>query len=190
MERVKNDVMPNKIEARARKNRRIYWLWISAVIILLDQLSKTLVVRHLELYERIELTSFFNLIRLHNYGAAWSFLGDASGWQHWLFIGLGLVVSVGIIFWMRTHQTMPRIEAIALSLLVGGALGNVIDRVAYGYVVDFADFYWLGCGKPFIWIMPQCHWPAFNVADVAISCAAVLLIFSAFFPGKTAESSS
>lgn len=172
--------------ARKRRNQRIYWLWLAAIVIVLDQVTKSLVRQYMLQYDEIAITGFFNLVRLHNYGAAWSLLDDAGGWQHWLFIGLGLVVSIGIVIWLRKNPQMPRIEAIALSLLVGGALGNVIDRVAYGYVTDFADFYLTNCGPPLTWIMPRCHWPAFNVADVAISLAAILLIISAFLPQKTA----
>ena len=110
------------------------------------------------------LTSFFNLVRVHNTGAAFSFLAGASGWQRWLFIGLGLAAA-GVIVWMLRTQGHQRIFAWALTLILGGALGNVIDRALHGYVVDFLDFH-LG-GR---------HFPAFNIADSAITLGAILLI--------------
>jgi len=165
-----------------RTNRRIYWLWFAAGTVLLDQLTKAWVRDALSLYERVEVTSWFNLVRLHNTGAAFSFLSDAGGWQQWLFILLGLAVTIGVMVWLRKYPETRRWDAIALSLLVGGALGNVIDRVAFGYVTDFADFHLASCLSFLDKILPGCHWPAFNVADMAISIAAVMLIVSAIWP--------
>lgn len=143
------------------------WLWLAAVVIVADQLSKWWVVNAFELYQRVELLSWLGLTRLHNTGAAFSFLADAGGWQRWFFVGLGVVVSGGVLVWLRS---LPRsgqaILACGLALIVGGALGNVIDRVVYGYVVDFISVHY------------QQDWffPAFNVADSAISVGAFFLI--------------
>jgi signal peptidase II len=141
------------------------WLAIAFLIIVLDQLTKTLILGHYQLGDSTRITSFFNLVRVHNTGAAFSFLAGASGWQRWFFVGLGAVASIFIIYMLRTqgHQKM---FAWALSLILGGALGNVIDRLMHGYVVDFFDFHWAG------W-----HFPAFNIADSAITVGAALLIF-------------
>lgn len=143
------------------------WLWLAAVVIVADQLSKWWVVNAFELYQRVELLSWLGMTRLHNTGAAFSFLADAGGWQRWFFVGLGVVVSAGVLVWLRS---LPRsgqaILACGLALIVGGALGNVIDRVVYGYVVDFISVHY------------QQDWffPAFNVADSAISVGAFFLI--------------
>jgi len=148
------------------------WLWLAAAVIVADQLSKWWVVNGFELYQRVELLSWLGLTRLHNTGAAFSFLADAGGWQRWFFIGLGVVVSGGVLVWLRS---LPRsgqaILACGLALIVGGALGNVIDRVVYGYVVDFISVHY------------QRDWffPAFNIADSAISVGAFFLILDMIF---------
>lgn len=141
------------------------WLALAFLIIVLDQITKTLVIGHYQLGDSTRITSFFNLVRAHNTGAAFSFLAGASGWQRWFFVGLGAVASIFIIWMLRTqgHQKM---FAWALSLILGGAIGNVIDRLLHGYVVDFLDFHARGY-----------HFPAFNVADSAITVGAALLIF-------------
>jgi len=143
----------------------VTWLGIAFFIIVLDQLTKTLILGNYQLGESTRITSFFNIVRVHNTGAAFSFLAGASGWQRWFFVGLGAVASIFIVWMLRTqgHQKM---FAWALSLILGGALGNVIDRLLHGYVVDFLDFHSAG------W-----HFPAFNIADSAISIGAALLIF-------------
>lgn len=144
----------------------VNWLWLSFAIIVLDQISKFVITRYLGLFDVVAVLPFFNLTVLHNTGAAFSFLADAAGWQRWFFIFLGLGVSAAILVWLRR---LPRGEqrwlVIALALVLGGALGNVIDRAVYGYVIDFLDFYYK------TW-----HWPAFNVADSAITIGAILLI--------------
>ena len=143
------------------------WLAISAIVLVLDQLTKHLVTRAFTLYESVEITSFFNLVLVHNRGAAFSFLSDAGGWQRGFFIVLALVASGWIVWLLRKHP-QETLFCFALSLVLGGALGNVIDRVLVGAVVDFLDFHVFGY-----------HWPAFNVADMGISCGAVLLIWDA-----------
>lgn len=140
------------------------WLWLSALVIVLDQITKLLVIDSLALHETIPLTGFFNLVRAHNTGAAFSLLANEPGWQRLFFLAVGIIASGFIFHLLRKAQGRP-LFCLALALILGGALGNVIDRIAYGHVVDFLDFY-LGA-----W-----HWPAFNVADSGISVGAVLLI--------------
>ena len=140
------------------------WLSIALIVIVLDQFTKTLILADFRLGDSRTVTSFFNVVRVHNTGAAFSFLAGASGWQRWFFTGLGVVVSIFIV-WMLRSQGHQRLFAWALTLILGGALGNVIDRLLHGYVVDFLDFHWAG------W-----HFPAFNVADSAITVGAALLI--------------
>ncbi|MFG6431174.1 signal peptidase II [Roseateles sp. LYH14W] len=140
------------------------WLLVAALIIVADQLTKVLVIGAFQLGDTRPVTGFFNLVRAHNYGAAFSFLHTASGWQRWFFIGLGLVAACFIIWMLRRHG-QQRMFAWALTLILGGALGNVIDRAVHGYVVDFIQVHAGG------W-----YFPAFNVADSAISVGAVLLI--------------
>ncbi|MBA3596292.1 MAG: lipoprotein signal peptidase [Methylibium sp.] len=140
------------------------WLLIALAIIALDQLTKLLILQHFQLGDARPLTGFFSIVRVHNTGAAFSFLAGASGWQRWFFVGLGLAAAVFIVWMLRT-QAPQKLLGWSLALILGGALGNVIDRLLHGYVVDFLDFHWGG------W-----HFPAFNVADAAISVGAALLI--------------
>lgn len=145
------------------------WLWLSAVVLVLDQATKLLVIDRLDAYiDVIPLTSFFNLVHVHNSGAAFSLFADQPGWQRWFFLAIASVASVVIIHLLRKTDNRP-LFAIALALILGGAIGNVIDRVLYGHVIDFLDFY-LGA-----W-----HFPAFNVADSAITVGAALLIWDSF----------
>ena len=142
------------------------WLWLSVVVIVLDQASKYLVSSHLAVYDSIRLLPVFNLTLYHNTGAAWSFLAGASGWQRWFFILLALAVSVAIIVWLRyLPRQQHRWRAPALALVLGGALGNVIDRLWHGYVIDFIQLHYQG------W-----YYPAFNLADSAITIGAAMLI--------------
>lgn len=142
----------------------IHWLAIALVLVLADQFTKILVIGSFELGEGQAVTGFFNLVRVHNAGAAFSFLAGASGWQRWFFTALGLVAAVVIVWMLRNHPG-KRLFCFALACVLGGAVGNVIDRVLYGYVVDFVDFHWAGM-----------HFPAFNVADSAITVGAACLI--------------
>lgn len=146
------------------------WLWLSFLVVLLDQATKAMVLRSLELYDTIELLPILNITHQSNRGAAFSLLANADGWQRWFFILLGLVVSIVLMAWLRRIRTPEQtLLAVALALVLGGALGNVIDRVWLGYVVDFIDGHW-----------GDAHFPAFNVADSAITIGAVLLILDSF----------
>ena len=144
--------------------RMLHWLAIALIIILADQLSKLLIIGSMQLGASEPVTSFFNLVRAHNSGAAFSFLADASGWQRWFFTALGLGAA-GFIVWLLTQHAGQTLFCFAISCVLGGALGNVIDRMAYGYVVDFLDFHAAGL-----------HFPAFNVADSAITLGAICMI--------------
>ena len=149
----------------------LLWLGIALVILLADQATKLLIVDSFALGDSQTVTTFFNLVRVHNSGAAFSMLSTASGWQRWFFTAIGVVATLFILWLLRSHPTQ-KLFCFALALVLGGAVGNVIDRIAYGHVVDFLDFHW-------DWLSPvffQGHFPAFNVADSAISVGAVCLI--------------
>ena len=164
-----------------KPNRSIApWLGLSLVLIVIDQITKVWIVNHYQLGDSTYVTAFFNIVRAHNTGAAFSFLAGAGGWQRWFFMGLGLVAS-SVMIWMLKHHTAQRLFAFALACLLGGAIGNVIDRVAYGYVVDFLDFHWRFLEPLFY----RGHFPAFNVADMAISIGAICLLIEEFRPKKS-----
>lgn len=140
------------------------WLAIALAIVVVDQLSKVYFNTSYQYGERLNLLPFFDFTLLYNRGAAFSFLASEEGWQRWLFTGLGIVAAVVITVILRRTRGQPRF-CLALAMILGGAIGNVIDRVAYGHVVDFLLFYWRD------W-----YYPAFNVADIGITCGAVLLV--------------
>ena len=140
------------------------WLAIAIAVVLLDQLTKTLITRTFQLNDVRTITPFFDLVRAHNTGAAFSFLAGASGWQRWFFIGLGGVAAVFIVWLLARHRDQ-RLFCWALALVLGGAVGNVLDRILHGHVVDFIQVHWAGA-----------YFPSFNVADSAISIGAALLI--------------
>jgi signal peptidase II len=147
------------------------WLAWSLVVILVDQFTKVLVMGYYQLGDSHPVTSFFNVVRWHNHGAAFSFLDISGGWQRWLFTGIGVGAAVLIIWLLKSHAGQ-KLFAFAMACILGGALGNVIDRVLHGYVVDFLDFHWR-------WLDPVFsggHFPAFNVADSAITLGATCLI--------------
>jgi signal peptidase II len=146
------------------------WLAIAAVIVVVDQAVKYAVVQYFAVHPPIAVTSFLNLVLVYNTGAAFSFLADAAGWQRGFFIAIALIASAWILYLLRKYQR-PSAFAVALTLVLAGAVGNVIDRIVIGSVVDFLDFHAFGY-----------HWPAFNVADSAITCGAVLLVWDAFRP--------
>jgi signal peptidase II len=147
------------------------WLGLAFVVILLDQLTKTLILGDFRLGDSRTVTSFFDVVRAHNTGAAFSFLAGASGWQRWFFAGLGTVASIFIVWMLRTHPAQ-RLFCFAISMILGGAIGNVIDRLLHGYVVDFLQFHWSFLAPMF----PGGYFPAFNVADSAITLGAICLI--------------
>jgi signal peptidase II len=153
------------------------WFVLSALVFFLDQLSKQMVQQQMQLFESIEVMGFFNLYYVHNYGAAFSFLSDQSGWQRWFFSIVTTVISLGIIVWISRLNKTQTLLIIALTLVLGGALGNLYDRLMYGYVIDFID-----------WYVNSYHWPAFNIADASISLGAALLILDTFLNPETDKS--
>jgi signal peptidase II len=150
--------------ARSAGMGMLAWLGLALVVVLLDQLSKMLVIDAFELNHSQPLTSWFNLVRVHNSGAAFSFLAGASGWQRWFFVGLGTVAS-GFIIWMLKKHPTQTLFCFAVSMIMGGAIGNVIDRLLHGHVVDFIQLHYGG------W-----YFPAFNLADSAITLGAICLV--------------
>lgn len=149
------------------------WLWLSLCVVLLDQVTKAMVTSALDLYERIELLPVLDLTRLHNTGAAFSVLAEAAGWQRWFFTVLGIFVSGALMVWLRKLRPTDTLLAVGLSLVLGGALGNVIDRVWLGHVVDFIHVHW-----------GSAYFPAFNVADSAITVGAACLLLDSFMEKK------
>jgi signal peptidase II len=147
------------------------WLWLSALVVVLDQLSKWVVLRSLEPLQVLQLVPNLNLTLMFNRGAAFSFLAEAGGWQRWLLAGFALLVTMALVFWLLRLQHRERLLAGALALVIGGALGNLIDRVVYGHVIDFLQVY-----LPFIPLRLFNPWPAFNVADSAITVGVALLL--------------
>jgi len=156
----------------------IRWLWISLLVIVVDQLSKLWIERTFELGDTIAVLPVLDIVRAHNTGAAFSFMAGAGGWQRWAFSVLAVGVSIALVFWLRklalaTHALL----AFGLALILGGAIGNVIDRIEHGYVVDFVHAHW-----------GAAYFAAFNVADAAISIGAVLVIFDALLEGRRKKS--
>lgn len=151
--------------SKSSSPRLFQWLAIALLIILADQFTKLLILSSFQYGDSRTVTGFFNLVRVHNTGAAFSFLAGASGWQRWFFVLLG-VASTGFIVWLLRRHGHQTVFALALSLIMGGAIGNVVDRLMHGYVVDFLQFHWGG------W-----YFPSFNVADSAITVGAALLIW-------------
>ncbi|MFI3198796.1 MAG: signal peptidase II [Methylococcaceae bacterium] len=145
------------------------WLGLSLFAILLDQGTKLAVDGSMKLYQSIPVLPFFKLTYVHNTGAAFSFLSEAGGWQRWFFAGLALAISCVIAVWLARLKQHETLLAVALSLVLGGAIGNLIDRLAYGYVIDFLDVYYQ------TW-----HWPAFNIADSAITLGVILMLLESF----------
>lgn len=141
------------------------WLWITLLVVVLDQVTKSVAVSDLVLFQPVEVFPGFNFTLMYNKGAAFSFLSDASGWQRWFFTVISIGVSIGILVWLKRLPTDHRLMAISLTFILGGAIGNLWDRVQLGYVVDFIDVYYA-----------DYHWPAFNIADSSIFVGAGLLI--------------
>lgn len=162
------DIMRDKVMLK--------WLWLSLLAVILDQTSKLAIAGTMQLYESIQIMPFFKLTYVHNTGAAFSFLSEAGGWQRWFFAGLALVISAVIAVWLARLKKHETLLAVALALVLGGAVGNLIDRLAYGYVIDFLDVYYEA------W-----HWPAFNIADSAITLGVMLMLAESFGLGRSKE---
>jgi len=166
----------NEVTQSQQPDRRgaLPWLWLSLAIVLADQLSKGLIVASFELYDRVQLLPVFGITRLHNTGAAFSFLASAGGWQRWFFITIAVAVTALVCVWLRRLPSKGQgWLAASLALIVGGAIGNVIDRMFRGHVIDFLSFHW-----------DRWFFPAFNVADAAITVGAVILLIDSFFEGR------
>ena len=157
---------PRPYGAFGASSRASIWPWLGWALLILvaDQVTKTLILDSYRLGDATTITSFFNIVRAHNTGAAFSFLAQAGGWQRWLFTGFGLLAALFILWQLHAHPGQ-KLFSFALASILGGAVGNVIDRMVHGYVVDFLDFYWASS-----------HFPAFNIADAGISVGAALLI--------------
>ena len=160
------------------KDTGLRWLWLSVLALGLDQWTKTWAENNME-GRVIEVMPHFNLILAHNKGAAFSFLADAGGWQLWFFSILAIAISIGLIVWLSQLKRDERWLGIALALVLSGAIGNVIDRLIYGYVIDFID-----------WYIEGYHWPAFNIADSAIVIGAIMLLIDSLFFAERKENES
>ncbi len=162
-------------QALTLKQSGVRWLWLALLIFVADIGIKLVVMNSMGYgwVNRIEILPFFNLLYVHNYGAAFSFLSDQAGWQRWFFTGIAFVVTAMLAFWMRRLPATERWNNIAYALIIGGAVGNVFDRVVHGFVVDYLDFYW-----------GNYHWPAFNLADSAICIGAAMIILDGFRGNK------
>ena len=149
---------------RAPSGGMLPWLGLALILLIVDQFTKVLILGYYQLGDSTRITAFFNIVRAHNSGAAFSFLAWASGWQRWFFTAVGVAATVFIVWMLRSHPGQ-RLFSFALACILGGAVGNVVDRLVHGYVVDFLQFHWAG------W-----YFPAFNVADSAITIGAIGLI--------------
>ena len=149
---------------------------IVVVIVILDQITKIWADTSLAMYQQIPVTSFFNITKAYNYGAAFSFLDNAGGWQRWLFTGISLVVSIVLSVWLYRMRKQEWWLSLSIALILGGAIGNLIDRVWYGYVVDFIQVYW-----------KTSYFPSFNIADAAITCGTIVLLVLTLFEKNDAD---
>ncbi|MFN3496132.1 MAG: signal peptidase II [Hydrogenophaga sp.] len=147
------------------------WLGLAGAILVADQITKWLILAHYQWGDSTPITAFFNIVRVHNTGAAFSFLASAGGWQRWFFTVVGVAASIFIV-WMLRSNPGQKLFAFSLACILGGAIGNVIDRLVHGYVVDFLDFHWSWLSGFF----PGGHFPAFNLADAGITLGAICLI--------------
>ncbi len=169
--------------------QKILWLVLALLVIVLDQLSKSWAVNTLVFSQPQSFLPYFNFTLLHNYGAAFSFLHDAGGWQRWLFGVIALAVSTLLLIWILRLAADKKIELAGLSFILGGAVGNLWDRIHLGYVVDFVDWFYVSSGDClwFFYGRPEtqtCHWPAFNIADSAILAGVFLLLVDMLFCKK------
>ena len=151
----------------------LQWLWLTAIFLIIDQVTKHWVAGSMELYQSINVLPFFNITYAQNHGAAFSFLADQGGWQRWFFTSIAAIASVVFLVWLKRTPKEQTVLAAALACMLSGALGNLIDRSLFGYVIDFLDFYAMGY-----------HWPTFNVADSIIFVGAALMIIDSFKQDK------
>lgn len=167
------------------------WLFISLLVILLDQTSKQFAEAMLSAYQAVPVIPYFDLTLMYNEGAAFSFLSDQGGWQRWFFVVLASIVTGVLIIWLRRLDPREKWVALSLSLIIGGAVGNLIDRILFGKVIDFLDVYYRGesCLLGFSRLGSECHWPAFNLADSAIFVGVVVMLIDAFFLTSRREAS-
>ena len=149
------------------------YYFLSLILVIADQLTKMMVLGSLKLYESIEITSFLSLTHVHNYGAAFSFLADEDGWQQYFLVSISAIASIAIILWMSKTSTNQPYKLIALSLILSGAIGNLIDRAVFGFVIDFINLHY-----------QDFYWPVFNVADTAITLGVILLLLVDFKQDK------
>lgn len=166
-----SEIPHNNLAHSAQKpTNALIWLWLSLLVVILDQVSKVWINTHLSFNQPVAVLPFFDLRLLYNTGAAWSILANAGGWQRWFLSGLAIIISLLIVIWLSRLTRQQWWLACTLALILGGAVGNLIDRLIYGHVIDFIDIYY-----------QQWHWPAFNLADSAISVGAVMLLIEALF---------
>jgi len=153
------------------KNTGVRWLWLAALVFIADIAIKYVVMNNMGFgwRNRIEVLPFFNFLYVHNYGAAFSFLSDQGGWQRWFFTAIAFAVCSMLIYWMAKLPAKERWNNSAYAMIIGGAIGNVYDRLVHGFVVDYLDFFW-----------GNYHWPAFNLADTAICIGAAMIILDGF----------
>jgi signal peptidase II len=166
---VDTEAVVDTLPARAGYLASLRWLALALLVLALDAWTKSLASESLTLYRPEAITSWLNLTLAHNYGAAFSFLADAGGWQRWFFTLLAGGVTLALLVWLFRLRKGEWLTGLSLGLIIGGAVGNLVDRIQLGYVVDFIDVHYRGS-----------HWPAFNVADSAISCGIVLMLLDAF----------
>jgi signal peptidase II len=150
-------------------NSGLRWLWLTLVFLVLDQITKHWVVGSFSLYESINILPIFSITYVHNLGAAFSFLADQGGWQRWFFTAIAAIACIVFVVWLAKMTKSQTLLSIAVALMLSGAMGNLIDRALFGYVIDFLDFHWSGN-----------HFPAFNVADSMIFIGAALMILESF----------
>ena len=155
------------------KETSLVWLWLTVILFIIDQVTKQWVAQSFDYRESLAVMPFFNLTYVHNPGAAFSFLADQPGWQRWFFTAIASIASIVFLVWMAKTPKANKVLGIGFALMLSGALGNLTDRVLFGYVIDFLDFY-----------VGQSHWPAFNVADSAIFIGAALMIIDSFTADK------
>jgi len=165
-------------QALTLKQSGVRWLWLALLVFIADIGIKLAVMNGMGYgwENRIEILPFFNLLYVHNYGAAFSFLSDQAGWQRWFFTAIAFAVTALLTFWMRRSPASEKWNNIAYALIIGGAVGNVFDRVVHGFVVDYLDFYW-----------GTYHWPAFNLADSTICIGAAMIILDGFRGNKKSD---